>query len=313
MTSLGAGGVTTLGGGGGGERGRMTTVEVRPGLDSGPLPASSAQAVADACAVRVSPPRTGSTPVARMLWQHDAVTHHCHEPFEAGYWGGRGVISVWQNLACPMEVASGSRIPLSRVPPASGLLVKEMTFQLDAGQFLFLAGLATAPVVFVMRDPRLSTASRLRIVRELYGEVSFPPFESGWQSLAEQVRLCERHGIDYVIVDSAEMRANSAGVASALLKALRLPAQPELDSWSPRPGLQLCSPQVGALMSEKRADDDPFYRRVLSSDGIQPADVIDWSRESALIRSAGLADDLAAWTELYEQLRADPNRLRAEP
>ena len=296
----------------------MTTVDeqARPDRDAGPPPAdSAAQPHAGAYAVRlalVSPPRTGSTPVARMLWQHDCVTHHCHEPFEACYWGGHGARSAWQNLACPMEVASGSRVPVSSVPAGSGLLVKEMTFQLDAGQFRFLAGLATAPVIFVMRNPRLSTASRLRIVRELYGDDSFPPFESGWQSLAEQVRLCQRHGIDYLIVDSADVRANSAGVASALLNALGLTAQPGVDSWSPRPGLQLCSPQVGALMSEKRANGDPFYRRVLSSDGVKPADVIDWSAETALIRAARLTDDVARWTELYEQLGADPNRLRAD-
>jgi hypothetical protein len=41
--------------------------------------------------VVLSPPRSGSTPVARMLWETAvfASGYHCHEPFEARYWGGR--------------------------------------------------------------------------------------------------------------------------------------------------------------------------------------------------------------------------------
>lgn len=255
--------------------------------------------------VLVSPPRTGSTPVARLLWQHSALTHHCHEPFEAGYWGGGGDDGSTANLTTPMRIADGQRVPLAEVPSGAGLLMKEMSFQLNADQFRHLAGLRTAPVVFVMRDPVLSTTSRLRIVRELYGHETFRAFESGWPSLDEQVNLCRAESVPYVIVDSDDLRRHPRTVGRKLFEALGLPWEAGVEEWEPRPGMQLVSPEVGSLMSDKRAADDPFYRRVLSSKGIQPVDPIDWDEQDALIAKAGLSDDVAVWKETHARLRAD--------
>lgn len=254
----------------------------------------------------VSPPRTGSTAVARLLWQHSAITHHCHEPYEACYWGDQGEASVRTCLSNPMVVETGERVTLADVPKGSGLLMKEMTFQLSAAQFEQLAGLTTAPVVFVMSDPRLAATSRLRIVRELYQADTFPPFESGWQSLHEQLEYCRQRDIPHVLVDSDELRADPAGVTTALIAAMGLPAIDGLASWTPRPGLQLVSPEVGALMSDARREDDPFYRKVLGSKGIQPRGEVDWDRENAAIAAAGLTDEVEKWLRLHEEMRTDP-------
>lgn len=254
----------------------------------------------------VSPPRTGSTAVARLLWQHSAITHHCHEPFEACYWGNQGADSVESCLVNPMEIETGDRVSLADVPRGSGLLVKEMSFQLSANQFELLAGLVTAPPIFVMSDPRLSTTSRLRIVRELSGAETFPPFESGWQSLYEQLAFCRQRDIPYVLVDSDDLRADPAGVTAALMTAIGLPSTEGLETWSPRPGLRLCSPEVGALMSDVRRADDPFYRKVLGSKGIQPRGDVDIERENAAIAAAGLTDEVEKWLLLHEEMRADP-------
>ena len=256
--------------------------------------------------VLVSPPRTGSTAVARLLWQHSMITHHCHEPFEACYWGNQGADSVKNCLLNPMEIDTGNRVSLADVPQGSGLLVKEMSFQLGTTQFDLLTRLATAPLIFVMCDPRLSTASRLRIVRELSGTGTFPPFEGGWQSLHEQLELCRQRDISYVLVDSDDLRVDPTGVTAALMAAIGLPSLAGLEAWLPRPGLQLCSPEVGALMSEARRTDDPFYRKVLGSTGIQPRGYVDWERESALISAAGLSDEVEKWLHRYEEMRADP-------
>ncbi len=256
--------------------------------------------------VLISPPRTGSTAAARLLWQHSAITHHCHEPFESCYWGNQGEESVRNCLFNPMEIDTGDRVPLADVPYGSGLLVKEMSFQLSAGQFGVLARIATVPLVFVMCDPRLSTTSRLRIVRQLSGADTFPPFESGWQSLYEQLELCRQRGIPYALVDSDDLRADPVGVTAALMAAIGLPSAAGLEAWLPRPGLQLCSPEVGALMSDVRRKDDPFYRKVLGSTGIQPRDAVDWDQENAMISAAGLSDDVEKWLRCYEELRADP-------
>ena len=261
----------------------------------------------------ISPPRTGSTPVARLLWQHSAITHHCHEPFEASYWGGAGDDSVAANLFRPMRVDTGDRIDIDAVPPGSGVLIKEMSFQLDPAQFRFLAEASTTPVVFVLRDPRLSTVSRLHIVDELSGARTFPPDESGWPALAEQVRLCRKHAIPYALVDSTDLRTDPAGIAGGLLAALGLPAEAGLGAWQPRPDLDLCAPEVRELMGERRRADDPFYRRVLGSAGIEPPDAVDWAAAEALIDSAGLAGQVAGWRADYAELRADPALVRPEP
>jgi hypothetical protein len=256
--------------------------------------------------VLVSPPRTGSTAVARLLWQHSLITHHCHEPFEACYWGDQGTDSVESCLFNPMEIETGERVALAEVPAGSGLLVKEMSFQLSSDQFELLTRLATAPPIFVICDPRLSTTSRLRIVRELTGAETFPPFESGWQSLHDQLEFCRQREIPYALVDSDDLRADPAGVTAALTAAIGLPLAAGLEEWSARPGLRLCSPEVGQLMSEVRRSDDPFYRKVLGSTGIQPRAEVDWERENALISAASLSDDVEKWLHRYEELRADP-------
>jgi hypothetical protein len=256
--------------------------------------------------VLVSPPRTGSTAVARLLWQHPMITHHCHEPFEACYWGNRGADSVQSCLLNPMEIDTGNRVSHADVPQGSGLLIKEMSFQLSTTQFDLLAGLATAPLIFVMCDPRLSTTSRLRIVRELSGTETFPPFESGWQSLDEHLEFCRQRNIPYVLVDSEDLRADPTSMTAVLMAAVGLPAAAGLEEWLPRPGLQLCSPEVGALMSEARRADDPFYRKVLGSTGIQSRGRVDWERECALISAAGLSGDVGKWLHRYEEMRADP-------
>ncbi|MER7344251.1 sulfotransferase family protein [Streptomyces aurantiacus] len=282
------------------------------GRDGGPVRNAHTRLAArlsdcyDTRLVLVSPPRTGSTPVARLLWQHSALTHHCHEPFEASYWGDGRDGGVTASLSTPMRVADGRRVPLADVPSGAGLLLKEMSFQLDADQFHYLAALRTAPLVFVIRNPVLSTTSRLRIVRELYGRDTFRAFESGWQSVDEQIRLCRTHEIPYVIVDSDDLRKEPVAVGQALFKALGLPWEAGTEEWEPRPGMQLVSPEVGSLMSEKRQADDPFYRRVLSSKGIQSADAVDWHEQDALIAKAGLTDHVAVWKETHARLRADP-------
>ncbi|MFR9770790.1 hypothetical protein [Nocardia sp. SC052] len=256
----------------------------------------------------VSPPRVGSTPVARLLWEHPAVTHHSHEPFEAFYWGTADVDSVERNFRSPMIVATGERAALP--DGGGGLLAKEMSFQLDEDQFLFLARLATSPVLFVIRNPLLTTTSRLRIVHELYGRNTFEPWESGWDALARQVEICGCEGIPYVVLDSDDLRTDPVMVASTLLSALDLPQVPGLHRWRAQPGLQLCTPEVGALMSEKRTSDDPFYRRVLASVGVQPPDTPDWEAQQQLVTDAGLIEHVTRWNDVYGLLQSQ--RLQPE-
>lgn len=255
--------------------------------------------------VLLSPPRTGSTLVARLLWQLPELTHHCHEPFEAAHWGGAGFDSVADNLCHPMALATGERVAGESVEGGGGLLIKDMTFQLGSGDATLLARLATTPVILVIRDPRLSTTSRLRIVKELCGSDTFAPHESGWPALAEHVQLFRSLAIPYVIVESDQLRSHPGEVLPALAARLPLSSWPENPSWEPRPGLRLCAPEVSKLMGARPADDDPFYRRVLDSTGIQPVDDVDWAREEHRIAEAGLTEHVAEWRHAYRLLLED--------
>lgn len=254
----------------------------------------------------LSPPRTGSTVVARLLWQRPELTHHCHEPFEASYWSDAGVESVANVLTRPMEIATGQRVPLATIE-RGGLLIKEMTFQMGPDELRFAAQTATCPVLFVVRDPRLSTTSRLRIVKELSNADTFAPIESGWPSLDEQVQWLRAEAIPYVIVDSERLRAAPGPALAGLATRLGLSPWADDPSWTPRPGLSLCTPEVGALMGEGRTADDPFYRRVLSSTGVEPPDAVDWDREEHRIAQAGLTRPVAEWMAIHERLLDDPN------
>lgn len=261
--------------------------------------------------VILSPPRSGSTPVARMLWQSSVFSDgcHCHEPFEARYWGGDGDASVWRAVQRPMQLASGQRVDAQTLQGRPALVLKDMCFQLDLAAFDWLAALASRPIVFVMRDPRLTVASRLRIVSELDGSSSFPPEHAGWDALLWQVQRCRDLQRPYVIVDSQRLRQAPGPQAAALLARLGLQPTVGVIRWEQRPALRLCSPEVGALMSDVRTESDPFYRRVLSSTGIQPPDAISDEELDHRIAAAGLAGRCAAWQQAHRQLLDDPNLL----
>ena len=103
------------------------------------------------CYVIVGPPRTASTALARILWNHPQV----------GFY------------ATSRSRRRGTRARASSAPPScwrrrrrsrtlggrgagGALVVKEMTFQVGDA-FPLLAALATRPIVFLIRDPRLSS------------------------------------------------------------------------------------------------------------------------------------------------------------
>jgi hypothetical protein len=135
-----------------------------------------------------------------------------------------------------------------------------MTFQVGDA-FPLLAELATRPLVFLIRDPRLTVASRMQVLRRSGRPEVFPLRESGWEDLARQLEYVRREGIPHVVVDSSDLRRAPATVAPVLLETLGLTFTPDLLSWrsSAATGLSAVS---GA--------EDPFYQRVLDSQGIEP-------------------------------------------
>lgn len=209
--------------------------------------------------VVVSPPRCSSTAVARLLWEHPSVRYYCHEPFEVTYYEGRGLDAVAGKLAAPMDLANlTTRRP---DPDADALVVKEMPYQVGE-RFGLLADLATRPLLFLIRDPRLSIASRMRKKLEVGDNPLFPKIESGWRLLAEQIDEARRREIPHLIVDTSELRNEPTAVLPAVFARLELDYSPSILDWRPCPKLELDN-----LGGRHRH----LYRRVLESDGLQPA------------------------------------------
>lgn len=238
--------------------------------------------------VLVGPPRTASTAVSRILWNHPQVGFYSHEPFEATWYQGAGVERAAELLDAPEAVgALGGR------GAGRALVVKEMTFQVGDA-FPLLASLATRPLVFLIRDPRLTIASRMKVLRRSGRPEVFPLRESGWEDLARQLAWAQREGVEHVVVDSSDLRRAPDAVVPALLERLGLPYAPELLTWE--------SSAATGLSSVSGAE-DPFYRRVLDSRGLEaPAepipDLMDFPPDG------GFREHVAECTAQYEALRA---------
>jgi hypothetical protein len=237
--------------------------------------------------VLIGPPRTASTAVSRILWNHPAVGWYAHEPFEPTWYQRAPVERAAELLEAPEAVAL-----LGGRGAGDGLVVKEMTFQVGDA-FPLLAGLATRPVVFLIRDPRLAIASRMKVLRRTGRPEVFPLRESGWEDLARQLAHVRRAGTPHVIVDSSDLRRAPDRVAPALLETLGLSFTSDLLTWE-------SSTATG--LSAVSGADDPFYQRVLDSRGIEPpAETV--PDLSAFPTDGGFREHVAECVARYEQLR----------
>ena len=238
----------------------------------------------------VGPPRTASTALARILWNHEAVGWYSHEPFEPTWYERAPLERAAELLEAPDAV--DDLVP-ARPGRGSGatLVVKEMTFQVGDA-FPLLASLATRPIVFLIRDPRLTVASRMKVLRRSGRPEVFPLRESGWEDLARQLAHVRREQIPHLVVDSSGLRRAPETVVPALLERLGLTFTPELLAWQ----------SSGATgLSAVSGSDDPFYQRVLDSTGIEaPAEEI--PELSAFPSDGGFRQHVAECVEQYEEL-----------
>lgn len=237
----------------------------------------------------VAPPRTASTALARILWNHTTVGWYSHEPFEATWYQHAPPERAAELLTAPAPVAD-----LGGRGDGRALVVKEMTFQVGDA-FPLLAGLATRPIVFLIRDPRLSAASRMEVLRRSGRSPVFPLRESGWDDLARQLGHVRREGIPHLVVDSSDLRREPERVVPPLLAQLGLAFTPELLRWE--------SSTATGLSSVSGAG-DPFYQRVLDSRGLEaPVERIpDLDHFPA---ENGFRAHVAECVERYEALRAE--------
>jgi sulfotransferase family protein len=206
----------------------------------------------------ISPPRASSTAFARVLWASSAIAYYAHEPYEATYFRNANGASPRATLASPLSLAR-----ITGPKSGQGLLIKEISFQ--AGEsFPELAGLVTAPVLFLVRDPRLTVWSRRNVRRRQGSSPDFPLAETGWEALASQLKYCCEHDLDYCLVDATDFRAQPQKVLSAACARLGIPFESGQLNWASLPGL--------CLSNHRTSGPDHFFTRVLSSRGVEPPD-----------------------------------------
>jgi hypothetical protein len=244
----------------------------------------------------VSPPRCGSTALARAFWEHPAIRYYCHEPFEGTYYVGEGLHSAVANLEGAIDLAGIKR--KQAADAADGLVIKEMPYQ-ACENFSLLVALATRHLVFLIRDPRLSIASRMAKKREVGDDPLFPELETGWELVCAQLGWCQEHGVPYAIVDGSDIRNHPVPVLGKLMARLGLGFSEELLRWRSVPALE-----IDNLEGRHRH----LYTRVLGSTGIVPA-----SEPVPPIdhfpREGGFRRHVVKCTKLYQLIRRDPDRI----
>ena len=139
--------------------------------------------------VIVSPPRCSSTAFARVFWEQPSVRYYYHEPFETTYYQGEGLPEVIAKLDAPLDLTTIKHFAADT--SAHALVIKEMPYQVG-DNFPLLAALATKPLIFLMRDPRLQIASRREKKLEVGDSPLYPFVESGWDLLEKQIDFCRR-------------------------------------------------------------------------------------------------------------------------
>ncbi len=242
----------------------------------------------------VSPPRCSSTAFARMFWEHPAFRYYSHEPFEVTYYDGLGMDAVLEKLRAPLDLSRcyGAQ------PQGEGLVIKEMPYQVGK-RIDLLFSLATAPVVFLLRDPRLNIASRMHN-KVVGGEPPlYPLIESGWRLLARHIDRCRQRGVDHILVDATDFRSHPQDVFTQVFDRLGFQFSRAQLRWHPCTDIELDN-----LDGRHRH----LYRRVLQSSGIQPA-TESVPELSEFPEEDGLRAHVARCLELYQQLRKSPQRI----
>ena len=245
----------------------------------------------------VAPPRSGSTALARVFWEHPEIGHYCHEPFDAVYYKKGGLDSAGRALQHAVTVGG---LGNEADPVADDLVIKEMTFQVGP-HLPRLAAATTHPLVFLLRDPRSCIASRMKCRLQGGQDPLFPLYESGWEALAAQVALCRSNHLPYVMVDSTELRNQPEAVLTLLFESLDLSFSSAFLRWRP-----VSSVQLGSLKGEQ----DHWYERVLRSRTLQPEPEPPPSVDS-FVRENGFREHVKECMDIYRDLRRDDHMITA--
>ncbi len=251
----------------------------------------------DRVVVIISAARSGSTPLARVFWEHPALRYYVHEPFEVTYFDGEPFAAAVDQLENPTDL-----LPLKHGVPeeaGNGLVVKEMPYQVG-DKAPYLISLATGPIVFLLRDPLLAVHSRYRKKRLVGGDGIYPGVEMGVVLLAEQMAYCRDRDIPYLLVDSKDFRRRPATILRQVFERLDLPFSPALLEWRTLPDFDI---------DNLDGRHSHLYTRVLQSTGIQPDNAPPRTLED-FPQERDFRRNIAIHAEVYKTLLEDPQRIR---
>lgn len=209
--------------------------------------------------VIISPPRCSSTAFARVFWEQPSIDYYSHEPFDVTYHKNLDLSYVVHQLEIPLDIKQIKKHQNSELK--QGLVVKEMSFQVGKN-FPLLTTLTQEPIIFLIRDPRLSIASRMIKRKEGGNKPLFPFIESGWESLLAQIEYCQQQNIPYSIVDATDFRNNPQSIFKQVFAQLKLPFSQAMLSWQSCQDLEI---------DNLDGQQNYWYHRVLTSTNIQPA------------------------------------------
>jgi hypothetical protein len=243
--------------------------------------------------VIVSPPRCSSTALVRVFWEHPLISHYAHEPFEALYYWNQRLDEVFDRIKNPLDLRPLKRNPNNGV--GNGIVIKEMPYQVGP-HFELLANLATAPIVFIIRDPRLNISSRMKMKMEVGDSPIFPHIESGWKLLESQIAFCQAAELPHLIVDSREFRNRPNVILKELFNRMHLSYSNDLLLWKSHTAIDIDN------LDGKHSH---LYKQVLQSDGLLPDDGLIPSLES-FSDLDGFYPHVIECLEIYQRLRKLP-------
>jgi hypothetical protein len=248
----------------------------------------------------VSPPRCSSTALARVFWEHPKVRYYSHEPFETRYYQNEGLEEVTAKLRFPLDLGK-NRVKRNLNAAAEGtLVIKEMPYQVGK-HFKHLLKLVTRPVIFLMRDPRLNIASRMKKKLEVGQPAHFPTIETGWEMLQAHIQTCESLGRDFILVDSHDFRNHPEYVLKKLFSVLKMPFNSQQTTWKSDPKVDLDN--LGGQHSH-------LYDEVLGSSSLLP-DVERIPSMETFPLEDGFRYHVQECLQIYRRLRKHPALIRA--
>jgi hypothetical protein len=234
---------------------------------------------------------------ARVFWEQPSVGFYSHEPFEVTYYEGAKLKQVARKLRSPLDLSE--IIPKYDTQAGQALVIKEMPYQVGKN-FPLLVHMATLPLIFLIRDPRLNIASRIAKKVEVGESPYFPLVETGWELLRKQVDYCRHLAIPYLIADATDFRNYPNSCFAQIFARFGLHFSPDILTWEA---------QENVVLDNLGGTHDHLYRRVLSSTGLEPATEI-VPKLADFPSEQGIRAHVADCLHIYQSLREDVNRIR---